>query len=287
MNQTDNSSNPTNDGSADEFFDNLEAQVNSAVADDQIVEETQDVQSGPEQPFAPITQKDNNGPDNSGIDWEKRYKDSSREATKMRSELNNLKPFVPILDAMKNDSNLVTHVRDYLESGGTPSKNVTERLGLDEDFVYDQDEAFKDPNSDSAKVFKAHVDGLVQSRMNNAMQQQQKQQALDANKRAKQQEAAEFIKRHNMPREEFTSFMEGLKQKKITLEDLYYLQNRDKASQNVAKSVKEDMISQMKNVRDMPTSAGGINSPRAERSMDDQIFDTVNDSSIDFDDVFK
>ena len=119
------------------------------------------------------------------------------------------------------------------------------------------------------------------------MQQQQKQQALDANKRAKQQEAAEFIKRHNMPREEFTSFMEGLKQKKITLEDLYYLQNRDKASQNVAKSVKEDMISQMKNVRDMPISAGGINSPKAERSMDDQIFDTVNDSSIDFDDVFK
>jgi hypothetical protein len=287
MNQTDNSSNPTNDGSADEFFDNLEAQVNSAVADDQIVEETQDVQSGPEQPFAPTTQEDNNGPDNSGVDWEKRYKDSSREATKMRSELNNLKPFVPILDAMKNDSNLVTHVRDYLESGGTPSKNVTERLGLDEDFVYDQDEALKDPNSDSAKVFNAHVDGLVQSRMNNAMQQQQKQQALDANKKAKQQEAAEFIKRHNMPREEFTSFMEGLKQKKITLEDLYYLQNRDKASQNVAKSVKEDMISQMKNVRDMPTSAGGINSPRAERSMDDQIFDTVNDSSIDFDDVFK
>jgi hypothetical protein len=287
MNQTDNSSNPTNDGSADEFFDNLEAQVNSAVADNQIVEETQDVQSGPEQPFAPTTQEDNNGPDNSGVDWEKRYKDSSREATKMRSELNNLKPFVPILDAMKNDSNLVTHVRDYLESGGTPSKNVTERLGLDEDFVYDQDEALKDPNSDSAKVFNAHVDGLVQSRMNNAMQQQQKQQALDANKKAKQQEAAEFIKRHNMPREEFTSFMEGLKQKKITLEDLYYLQNRDKASQNVAKSVKEDMISQMKNVRDMPTSAGGINSPRAERSMDDQIFDTVNDSSIDFDDVFK
>jgi hypothetical protein len=287
MNQTNDSSNPQNDGSADEFFESLEASVNGAVADNQDVEVTQDSQAGPEQDFVPTTQATTQGPDNSGIDWEKRYKDSSREATKMRGELNNLKPFVPILDAMKSDSNLVTHVRDYLESGGSPSKTVTEKLGLDEDFVYDQDEALRDPQSDSAKVFNAHVDGLVQNRMNTAMQKQQKEAAINANRQAKQKEAAEFIKKHNMPREQFSAFMDSLKERKITLDDLYYLQNRGKTQQNVAKSVKEDMISQMKNVRDIPTSAGGINSPRAEKSMDDQIFETVNDSTIDFDDIFK
>ena len=284
MDQTNNSSNPPENGSADEFFDNLEASVNGAVADNQIVEET--LEDVPALGDVQETQAPQ-GPNTNDIDWEKRYKDSSREATRMRTELNDLKPFVPILDAMKNDGNLVSHVRDYLESGGTPSKTVTEKLGLDEDFVYDQDEALKNPNSDSAKVFNAHVDGLVQSRMNAAMKQQKQQQAVEMNKRAKIKEAAEFIQKHNMPKEQFAAFMDSLKDRKVTLEDLYYLQNRDKTQQNVAKSVKEDMMTQMKNVRDMPTSAGGINSPRAEKSMDDQIFDTVNDSSIDFDDVFK
>ena len=37
------------------------------------------------------------------VDWEKRYKDSSREAVRMRDEMKEIKPFVPILDAMKKD----------------------------------------------------------------------------------------------------------------------------------------------------------------------------------------
>ena len=44
-------------------------------------------------------------------------------------------PFIPVLDAMKNDSGLVDHVRSYLTGGGKPSTTIQERLGLDEDFV--------------------------------------------------------------------------------------------------------------------------------------------------------
>ena len=50
---------------------------------------------------------------------------------------------------MKKDSGLVDHVRDYLQSGGKPDKTMKEKLKLDDDFVFDPNEAYEDPDSDS------------------------------------------------------------------------------------------------------------------------------------------
>ena len=111
-------------GSGSDFFDQLEESVNSGIVD--ATEKTQTevtppIQSGPEQ----VTHtSQTEGPKE--VDWEKRYKDSSRQAQKMYGQLKNLKPFVPVLEAMKNDSGLVQHVRDYLENGGAPAKTVQE-----------------------------------------------------------------------------------------------------------------------------------------------------------------
>ena len=88
--------------------------------------------------------------DNAGsrqVDWDsdnnpykKRYSDSSREAVKQRETYKELEPFVPVLEAMKNDSGLVDHVRNYLQNGGAPAPSVRAQLGLDEDFIFDQQE---------------------------------------------------------------------------------------------------------------------------------------------------
>ena len=273
----DNSS-PTNS-----FFEQLEASVNGGIADDMPIQETPQVTSGPE---TVTREQTSEGPTETAIDWEKRYKDSSREATRIRGELDNLKPFVPLLDVMKKDHGLVDHVRGYLENGGAPAKTVKEELGLGEDFIYDQDEALSDPNSDSAKVFNAHVDKMVQGKLAQTMQAQQQAAARDQQKDKRKQEAVEFIKKHNLSQEQFMDFVAEAKKRPLSLEDAFYVINRDRADANVAKSTKDSMLNQMKAVRDMPTSASGVNSPRADKSPDDQIFDALVESGSGLDELF-
>ena len=276
-----NQSNPNELGSED-FFDNLEHEVNGLVLDDQSEETTPGQPEGPTMETLP--QQDQSPQDNV-IDWEKRYKDSSREAVRMRETLNDLKPFVPILDAMKRDGGLVEHVRDYLTNGKT-SKTVTEKLDLPEDFVYDPDEAVRNPESDSAKVFKAHVDTAVQTKANELFETERKKQMHARMKQEQANEVMQFKQKYNMTDEQVASIINGAKKRKLTLEDLYYIQNKDQTSANVAKATKDDMMTQMQNVRNIPTSASGVNSPRAEVSADDQIFDEMMGSSPDIDSLF-
>jgi len=283
MNEENTQSNPVNSGSSDGFFDAIDRDVNGAIIDDQPVEATlQD--SGP----AMETRNMNEGPqtNKSGVDWEKRYKDSSREATKMREQIKTMTPFVPLLKAMKQDSGLVETVRDYLTNGGKPAQSIKERLNLDEDFVFDQEQAFNDPDSDSAKLLNSHIDGIVANKVQAITQNQRQQNAMQQAKTARDAEIAEFKAKNNMSDEQFEEMMDKAKNRKMTLDDVNFIVNRDKANQNVANSTKADMMNQMKNVRDIPTTASGINSPRADKSQDDQVFDDLLGSGQGIDELF-
>ena len=116
-----------------DFFSGLEDSVNGMQTEGETNQNTdvtqQDVGPAKEtrttSPGTEVNWDDESNP------YKQRYKDSSREAVRMNEELSDLKPFVPVLNAMKNDSGLVDHVRDYLENGGAPSKTVSENLGLD------------------------------------------------------------------------------------------------------------------------------------------------------------
>ena len=55
----------------------------------------------------------------------------------MFGELQQLKPFVPILEAMKKDNNLVDYVKDYLMKGGAQAPTITQNLGVEENFEFD------------------------------------------------------------------------------------------------------------------------------------------------------
>lgn len=271
------STNPvSNDAGSKDFFDQLDTQVNSQIQDDPEV--TQNQTSGPEQvthanqDTGSETQKQSAD----STDWATRYKDSSREAVKWRDKYKEVEKFVPVLDAMKNDSGLVDHVRDYLENGGPPAKSVTERLNLDEDFVYDQQEAISDPESDSAKVMNAHVDSLVEQRVNSMIKKEQaRSQQIIAQKRQQEEEIA-FKTKHKMSDEDFDNFKAKAKTHKMTLEDINSIVNKDKVAANVVESSKKDMMNQMKNVRNMPTSASGANSQgNKDVSEDRNVFENI------------
>ena len=215
------------------------------------------------------------------------YKDSQKGAQEMNTELKDLRPFVPVLNAMKQDSGLVQHVRDYFEGGGSPAKGVKESLGLDEDFIYDQGEALENPDSDSAKVFNAHVDSMVKGRVSDILGREKQKAQLTQRQIVRKREEESFRKKHNMSDDQFGTLVDKAKQHILTLEDIHYLVNRDEANKNVANSTKKDMLTQMKNVRDIPASASGANSQGdAKPSFEDEVFDTLLGSDGDIANLF-
>ena len=271
-------------GSSEGFFEALEKDVNGVIADD--TEATQQ-SIGPAQ----VTQSQDVGSNNvtaqegSG-NWEKRYKDSSREAVKWRDEYKKVEAFVPILETMKKDSGLVEHVREYLVNGGTPSKTIQEQVGLDEDFIFDQQEAMTDPNSDSAKLMNAQVDKVVQARVGQILHaEKQNAQKINAEK-SRQQIETDFQEKKGMNDEQFNEFKERAKNHILTLDDVDYLLNRDQANANVVQHTKTDMLNQMKNVRNIPATASGANSRAQDIDPNNAVFDTIMGTDGDLDNLF-
>jgi len=276
MTEDNNTGNPSQEGSSDDFFAALEEDVNSAIQEETFEETPTEVTPPKSDPEQVTHETEGSNTANSDVDWEKRYKDSSREAQKMHDELSGLKPFVPVLNAMKNDSGLVDHVRGYLENGGAPPKSITEDLGLDDEFIFDPDEAVKNPESDSAKVFERSVDTIVNDKVNRLLQHQHAQNNEAAAERARTAEEAEFKKAHGMTDDQFSSMMAKADKHVMTLDDLHLLVNKDQAHANTATATKKDMLTQMKNVRNIPTSASGANSAKADdKSFEDNVFDAI------------
>ena len=262
---------------SEDFFNALDQEVNGQIIEDP--EATQSQESSPEQvTYANNDTGSNNTGEQSqnGTDWQKRYTDSSREAVRWRDKYKQVEQFVPVLEAMKKDSGLVDHVRNYLVEGGKPAKSIQEQLKLDEDFVFDQHEAMTNPDSDSAKLMNAHVDSLVQQRVNQVAQTEKQRAVQYQQARNKMTEMAAFKEKMKMTDEEFKSFQEAANNHQLTMDDIYHILNRDKAASNVASSTKKEMLNQMKNVRNMPTSASGANSQGGkETNPDRDVFNSI------------
>ena len=260
---------------SEDFFNQLENEVNGAIIDD--TEVTQSQPSGSEQVTHTTQDNGSNNVDQStdSVDWKKRYEDSSREAVRLSDQYKSVEPFVPVLEAMKNDSGLVDHVRNYLVNGGQPAKSIQDQLDLGEDFVFDQQEAMTDPDSDSAKLMNAHVDKMVQGRVNQMLEAEKGRAQQIQQARTRSTEEKTFKERHSMSEKQFETFKAKAQEHVMTLDDVNYLLNRDANNTNVANSTKKDMLNQMKNVRNMPTSASGANSQDPGRSESDDVFDAI------------
>ena len=167
---------------------------------------------------------------------------------------------------MKEDPNLIQHVRSYFEGGGNTPNSMKEQLQLNEDFIFDGNEAFDNPSSDSAKVLNATIDGLVQRRLSDyASKQSSENQRLSRE--------SSFREKHELSQEEWEDLVGFAKEKKLDLEDIYYLKNRQGREQNIHRNAQEEVAKQVRNVQSRPqslASAGGA--PPLEQSPDDKVF---------------
>ena len=245
-----------------DFFESLDTSVNSGIIDSEYSQSTsQDL--GDNTPASP------SGVQEQGEDaLQKRYSDSSREAKRLNGKLTEIEPYMPILDAMREDPNLIQHVRNYFEGGGQAPESMAQNMELPEDFSFDPDDAFTDPKSDSAKVFGATVDGIVQRRLNNELGKQKTE-----NQRLARETA--FRQKVDMTDNEWSTFVEFAKNKSLELDDIYYLMKRKERESNIADNARQQVATQMKKVQEQPRSLATAGSATVETSQDDQVFDTL------------
>tara|TARA_R100000781_G_scaffold114098_1_gene84070 strand:- start:162 stop:1076 length:915 start_codon:yes stop_codon:yes gene_type:complete len=278
-------------GSSAEFFGELEREVNGAIDDGFDPYQQPENETGSDSPAqktdpSQVTPQIGQGNNNS-IDWEKRYKDSSREAQRLAGEVKKFSSFEPLLDVMRKDEGLVNHIKDYLVNGGKSApQSVKQELGLDEDFHYDPNEAIQDPDSDSAKVFNATMEKTVKSQVDKKLADERKKVQMESSKKLAIQQAKAFQKKHELSPKEMQLILKETAQKRISLDDAYYLLNRGKTQQNVANSVRQDVANQMKNARTIPQSVGHSNSARVEKNPSDEVFDALKGADDDVDNLF-
>ena len=251
------------ENASSDFFESLDQNVNGGIQN-----ETEQPQSTSEQSDNTQMSPSDVQPQDDNEILQKRYSDSSREAKKLNGQLKEIEPYMPILDAMREDPNLIQHVRNYFEGGGQAPQTMSEKLNLPDDFVFDADEAFSSNDSDSAKVLGATVDGIVQRRLNQALQGQK------AENQRLTKEAA-FKQKHNMSDEEWATFVDFAKSKSLELEDIYYLKNRENRDANIADSTREQMVKQMRKTQEQPSSLASAGSVATEQSPDDSVFDAI------------
>ena len=257
--------NVTEEAVSDDFFADLDRSVNSGILEE--ADTSVSSASGDNKPQHVQGEGQTQGQEQVET-LKQRYADSSKEGKRLSGKLNELEPYVPIINAMKDDPNLVTHVRNYFEGGGQAPKNMKEQLKLDEDFVFDPDEAVSEPGSDSAKVLQSTIDGVVQRRLSDTLGKQKAE-----NQRLSQE--SDFRQRYEMNEDEWDDFRSFAKQKTLTLDDIYYLKNRESRETNIAKDASTQVAQQMKNVTVRPQSLATSGSQEVESSQDDQLFNSI------------
>ena len=258
------------DDESQAFFDDLDKQVNSVVYEDDITQLTSDMATNNTVEQSPEVKTAGDTSHNTDVDnLQNRYSASSREAKRLNTKLNELEPYMPILNAMKDDPNLISHVRGYFEGGGNAPNSMKEELQLGEDFMFDGNDAFDNPDSDSARVLNATIDGLVQKRLNDYAVNQKQENARLASE-------SDFRQRYELSEDEWTDLVSFAKSKQLDLEDIYYLKNRENREQNIQRSAQEEVGRQMQNVRQRPQSlAASGASPEQSESPDDEVFDKL------------
>ena len=259
--------------SSEDFFESLDQSVNSGILDEPS-QTTSEKTSGNAQSSPSEVQ-----PQGDNEVLQKRYSDSSREAKRLNGKLKEIEPYMPILDAMREDPNLITHVRNYFEGGGQTPQTMAEKLQLPEDFEFDSDEAFSTPESDSAKVLGATIDGIVNRRLSGALQNQKAE-----NQRLTKESS--FRQKHELNDEQWTNFVDFAKSKSLELDDIYYLMNRNNRDEKIADNTRQEIQDKMRQVQNNPATLATAGSAQVESSPDDSVFDAILGSDSELEKAF-
>jgi len=244
-----------------DFFSQLDGEVNGGILESD--DSSQILTDNTEKVVSEVQQEDVET-------LKKRYSDSSKEGKRLNTRLKELEPYLPILDEMRKDPELINHVRGYFEGGGQTPQSVTENLNLPEDFIFDADEAVSDTNSDSAKVLNSTIDKVVQKRLQNELGKQKEEARVDS-------EVDAFKQKHNLNNDQWEQFKEYADSRPLSLDDILYLKQRDENApiEPRVAGVTEKASEHIKKAQTKPQSLASVGSAVAQEDPDNDLFDAI------------
>ena len=249
------------------FFENLEQQVNGQVYDEPTQPETEQVTqlADPE-----VTGNEETNWKVEAENLKQRYSDSSREAQRLKAELDEASKYSrykPLIDHLNSDPTAVDALKSHLSGENKPQ--------FAEDFVFDAHEAVTKPDSDSAKALKQMIDVEADKKVNTRLRQVEQKNTESIQKQRLLNEVDRFKEKTGMSDADFDEMQNWAQTRELTLEDIYLLKNRGNVADNVANQTKQDMLRQMQSVQNIPQSASNANSAPDQRSPDDAVFDIL------------
>jgi hypothetical protein len=125
----------------------------------------------------------------------------------------------------------------------------------------------------------ATIDGIVQRRLNGALQGQR----AENSKLAKE---TSFRQKHELNDDEWEDFVEYAKSKSLELDDIYYLKNRQNRDGQIADTTRKEMQDKMRDVQQQPGSLATAGGSQVESSPDDAIFNSILGTDQKLDNLF-
>lgn len=186
---------------------------------------------------------------------EKKMGENSEAVNKLR-ELN---PVLPMLEAMLGDETFLEMAENYFTNPEAQSQALKKQLGIDDNFVFDLNEALSNPKSEDAKV----LNKLMQARSPkpSSQQQQQKPQVNEAERLA-------VMNKYNMSEDDFNDMMNKAQSYQINYDDIYFLLNKDKVLTTAQRKAQDAVKKQIDTAQTVRKSrSGGGETPR--RSAED------------------
>ncbi len=263
-----------------DFFESLDREVNGMILDEDNTVEAAETQATQVTDPAPVVVTDDHQ-----HDWEKRYKDSSSEAQRLKAQLDESSQYDPIINRLKTDTGMVEAIKNYIDNGNKP-QDVKQALNLPEDFVFDLDDAMGNSDSMSAKALEHTISGVVDRRVNSQLEQDRQIRSEETQKESRTRQAVEFKERMKLSDEQYSEMMDWANSHETSLEDIYYLKNKDARDQQVATGTKAQMLEQMKSVRNIPQSVSNHNTTVKDVRHEDQVFDSLKDVDSGLDTLF-
>jgi hypothetical protein len=208
----------------------------------------------------------------------KSYSDSSREAQRLAQENKQLKQYeeyIPILDEMRRDPDLVNHVSNYLE-GNNETERVATRLGLAEDFIYDEREAMDNPKSDSAKVLKTVVGDVVKENLARERERIRKEVDRVRMQDTFDRQRASVAEKYNLSLKDTDELDGWAKNHALNYEDIYWLKNRDSRDQEIARNAVDEVREKSRQMAATPKSLASKGSgEQLPANPDKEIFEGI------------
>jgi hypothetical protein len=203
----------------------------------------------------------------------KRYDGSTKEGKRLAAieeEYNKLKPYEPLLGRIGSDDSLQKKIESHIKGVSDEEKPSFEDVLTDE-------KAF-------TNVIATTVGAEIDKRLG-IQREEDERQRRETERLARDKE---FQGKYNLTDEQMGDFMDKMKGKILTHEDMYKIVYGKDIEQKKEQNAVQDLLTQLQKSGSLPRTLASLQStPEDEKTETDEVFDSLKNTTSDVDDMLK